>query len=116
LSTGACASATPTWAPNEALGQTRSPEHPRDPRAGERRSRGGLEHDAVARQQRARYLAERLCERSAPGADHTDDPIGLIGDPGTLGERQPTMDLHALATEDLVAVVGDPDQRVDRGQ
>ena len=34
------------------------------------RARGGLEDDAVARQQRARDLPERLRERRAAGADH----------------------------------------------
>ena len=86
------ASATPTSAPpcddpHETLRQAGAREHARDPLAGEARARGRLEDDAVAGQQRARDLAERLRERRAAGADHADHAVGLVGDARALGER-----------------------------
>ena len=75
-----------------------------------------LERDAVARQQRSRDLSQRLREGRAAGADHADHAIGLIRDPGALGDRQRAAGRDPPGSEHVRAVVRNPDQRVDRGQ
>ena len=101
---------------HEPLRQARAREHPRDPLARQAGARGRLEDDAVAGQQRAGDLPERLRERRAAGADHADHAVGLERDPRALGERQRAADRDAPAAERVGAVVGDPSQRVDRGE
>jgi hypothetical protein len=81
--------------------------------AGQCRARGGLEGHAVARQQRAGDLPERLREGRRAGADHADDAVGLEGHASALGQRHAAADAHAPPAQQVGAVVGDPDQRVD---
>ena len=121
LSTGDCASATPTSAPPWTI---RTSPSGRPARASTRairsparlRARGRLEGDAVAREQRPGDLPQRLREGRAAGADHAHHAVGLVGDARALGDRHRAVDPDAPAAQHLRALLGDPDQRVDRRQ
>ena len=102
--------------PHQALGQARAREHPCDSLGRYRGARRRLEDDAVAGQQRTGDLAERLCEGGAAGADHAYHAVGLIGDTGSLGQRQRAVHADAAPTEHARSVVRDPLERVDRDQ
>ena len=51
-----------------------------------------------------------------PAPITADDAVGLVRDPRALGERERAVDAHAARAQGRRAVVGDPLERVDRGQ
>jgi hypothetical protein len=102
--------------PHEALRQAGAGEHACDPLAREARALRGLEHHPVARQQRPRDLAQRLRERRAARSDHADDAVGLVGDARPLAQRQRAVHRDAARAQHPRALVGDPQQRLQRRQ
>ncbi len=102
--------------PDEPLRHARPLEDRLDPLTDQRRERGGLEHDPVAAHQRDRHLAERDRPGVVPGRDHPHHAERLIREPGLLLLEEDLRVAHPLVAEDLLAVVGDPVERVDRGQ
>ena len=64
--------------PHQSLRKTGALEDLLDALADQRRQRGRLQHDAVARHQRDRDLAERDRPRIVPGGDHAHDADRLV--------------------------------------
>ena len=102
--------------PHEPLGQAGPGHHARDPLARQAGTGGGLEDHPIAGQKRPGDLPQRLGEGGASGPDHADHPVGLVGDPGPLGGNTSRLTPTRPPAEHGGAVVGHPDQRVDRRQ
>ena len=100
----------------QSLGQPGAGEDARDPLAAQGHVRRGLEHHAVAGHQRHGGVAQRRGEGLGRRTEDADDPERLVAPAPALDRVLRAREGDPLAGQDRGPVLGQPLQRLDRGE
>ncbi len=102
---------------HEPLGQARAREHAaRSARPPGTRAAAGLKTTPLPASSAPAIWPSGCANGALPAPITPTTPYGSIRDARALGDRQRAVDAHAPAAEHVAPVLGDPLQRVDRGE